>query len=101
MTVLPAHYSLEINIDSKDSVYSLLQVAASRASLEGELIVDGIDQNTGAAAGNSKFINVEMPYYIGGVSNDVAQGGAKNVEVRQLCMGFDVKLLKVVAKWNN
>ena len=57
-------------------------VAFSRERLSGELVVDGTDQNTGAAAGSSQFINVQMPYYIGGVTAEVAQGGVKNLEVR-------------------
>ena len=62
-------------------MFWLPQVAFSRDKLNGELVVDGTDQNAGSAAGSSQFINVEMPYYIGGVTSDIAQGGAKNLEV--------------------
>jgi laminin alpha 3/5 len=55
-------------------------VEFQRVSKDGTLIVDGIDTNTGSTGGRSQSINVETPFYVGGMPQDQFALAQTNIE---------------------
>ena len=68
----------------------------SRERKDGRLRVDTIDDNEASTTGSSQSINVPAPYFVGGLTKEMAEAGAKNLEVCAnvmcgwYCIGFQI-----------
>ena len=59
-----------------------------RRQTDGHLKIDGIERARGSSIGQTRSINVVQPYYVGGLSADVAEKASGNLQVSNLCFGL-------------
>lgn len=71
----PAH--LTANEQLHDGLWHTVEF--SRVHTTGSLIVDGIEVATGASSGNTKTLNMEAPFYLGGIDPDYSKQIKNNI----------------------
>ena len=53
----------------------------SRDQNSGQMVIDEVETKTGEAQGTSRTMNVAVPYFMGGLSTDIAQAALRNLDV--------------------
>jgi len=50
----------------------------------GKLVIDNVEKIEGSSKGNTNTINVQAPFYIGGLNDKMANASKSNLGVRKL-----------------
>jgi len=58
-------------------------VSFSRKSAMGKLVIDNVEKIEGSSKGNTNTINVQAPFYIGGLNDKMANASKSNLGVRK------------------
>lgn len=59
-------------------------LAFSRKSATGKLVIDDLEKVEGSSKGNTNTINVQAPFYIGGLNDRMANASKSNLGVRKI-----------------
>ena len=61
--------------------FTLTQAVFSRDNRDGKLEVDDVEEGTGTTSGAATSINIQQPFYVGGIPPAITEEASTNLQV--------------------